>query len=236
MLRKILYICTIFLMLFSCKSEDHYYKEYLENAELYYPGTLDSLSLYPGNGRAQVHMKLSTDPKIKKLRVVMANDLNAALDTFFYDVTSAEAGKVKDVFLENLNETRYTVSVRGFSAEGDSSKAISATAAIEGPRYAGTVLSLNRVFRYFATSPAGNRQAVFLVETVGNGFSPLQGTWVYFVRNDESRDSVYMEAIDFAVEFPSDIKPSGSISFVSLYKKTETSLDAFETEEKIVNY
>jgi hypothetical protein len=181
-------------------------------------------------------MKLSTDPKITKLRLVVANDMSAVLDTIFYDVSPSEIGKVKSVYLENLKETRYTVSVRGFSAEGDSSKAVSTTAAIEGERYAGTIQSLNRVFSYFTTSPSGNKQAVFLVETVGSGFAPLQGTWVYFTRNDETRDSVYLQAIDFAVGFPSDMKPTGSISFISLYKKTANSLDPFETEEKIIDY
>ncbi|MDR0264498.1 MAG: DUF4998 domain-containing protein [Sphingobacterium sp.] len=236
MKRKIIYICALIVGLMACKKEDRYYKAYLDNAERYYPGALDSLALYPGNGRAQVHMRLSTDPKIKKLRLVVTNDLNALRDTLFYTIAASEIGHDKNVMLDKLKETRYTVSARGFSAEGDSSKAITATTSVEGQRYGTTVLSLNRVFSNFTTSPAGRKQAIFFVETVGSGFTPLQGTRIYFNRSGNARDSVFLGPLDFAVEFPADILPKGSISFVSYYKKTMFSLDNFQTNEKIVNY
>ncbi|SUJ04560.1 Uncharacterised protein [Sphingobacterium spiritivorum] len=160
MLRRILYIAIV-ILLGSCKSEDYYYKDYLDNAEKYYPGALDSLVLYPGNGRLQVHMRLSTDPKVKKIQLVASNDLNALRDTVIRDVDAKEIGKNVDILLENLKETRYTVTVRGFSLAGDSSKAKTAIVATEGERYGGTIYSLNRVFSYFTTSPKGNKQAVF---------------------------------------------------------------------------
>lgn|GEM_PF-1038446 len=236
MKRSIIYICCIFLVLAACKKEDHYYKAYLENAERYYPGALDSLAVYPGNGRAQVHMRLSTDPKIKKIRLVVTNDLNARRDTLYYDIAASEIGKDKDVFLDKLKETRYTVSARGFSQQGDSSKALTSTASIEGARYGATILSLNRVFSNFVTSPSGSKQGVFLVETVGSGFSPLQGTQVYFTKLDNTRDSLALTPMAFAVEFPADMQPNGSISFVSYYRKTQFSLDTFKTDEKVINY
>ena len=236
MKRKIIYIAALIIGLAACKKEDHYYKAYLENAERYYPGALDSLAIYPGNGRAQVHMRLSTDPKIKRVRLVVTNDLNALRDTSYYNIAASEIGKEKNIFLDKLKETRYTVSARGFSAEGDSSKAMTATTSVEGERYGATVLSLNRVFSNFATSPGGRKQAIFFVETVGSGFSPLQGTRVYFDRSDNKRDSIFLAPLDFAVELPTDIQPKGSISFVSYYKKTMFSLDNFQTNEKVVNY
>ncbi|WP_411973708.1 DUF4998 domain-containing protein [Sphingobacterium sp. Lzh-3] len=236
MKRKIVYICVLIAGLISCKKEDHYYKAYLENAERYYPGAVDSLAIYPGNGRAQVHLRLSTDPKIKKIRLVVTNDLNALKDTLYYAIAASEIGKEKNIVLDKLKETRYTVNTRGFSAEGDSSKAVTATTSVEGERYGATVLSLNRVFSNFTTSPNGRKQAVFFVETVGSGFSPLQGTTIYFDKSNGARDSIFLAPLDFAVEFPIDIKPKGNISFVSYYKKTMFSLDSFKTNEIVVNY
>ncbi|MNE94179.1 hypothetical protein D3C80_1921160 [compost metagenome] len=113
---------------------------------------------------------------------------------------------------------------------------MTATTSVEGERYGATVLSLNRVFNNFTTSPSGRKQALFFVETVGSGFSPLQGTRVYFDRSDNKRDSIFLAPLDFAVEFPTDIQPKGSISFVSYYKKTMFSLDNFQTNEKVVSY
>ena len=236
MLRKTLYVAIIIILLGACRAEDYYYRDYLDNAEKYYPGTIDSLVLYPGNGRLQVHMRLSTDPKIKKIQLIVSNDLNSLRDTVMRNVDSSEIGKNVDVLLKNLQETRYTVTARGFSLAGDSSKAKTAIVATEGARYGGTIQSLNRVFSYFTTSPKGNKQAVFLVETVGSGFSPLQGTRIYFTRNNNKLDSLFLNPQDFAIDFPIDLKAKGSISFVSLYRKTVNSLDSFKTDEKVVTY
>jgi uncharacterized membrane protein len=61
MAKYILGICVIFLLLYSCKPADYYYGEYLANGELYYPGRIDSLSIIPGNQRAKLRLRITTD-------------------------------------------------------------------------------------------------------------------------------------------------------------------------------
>lgn len=214
---------------YSCKPADHYYGEYLSNGEIYYPGRIDSLSIIPGNQRALLRFRATTDPKVNTVKIYLRSSLSPKAEIISAPIESGEHGNIKIVNLDNLSEATYTANVFSFTAAGDSSRLVTASQFVYGQSYIRTLV--NRSFTRFDKSNPTNPFLVFVRENnlprEGN-FFPMQMTEVTYLRNTGDSATVRITPYqDFAQL--TNIKSPSTVKYRTVYKPIPTSIDFFYT-------
>jgi len=239
MTKSICYLMLIGLSTFifySCKPSDYYYGEYLDKGEIYYPGRIDSLSLIPGNLRANLRFRVTTDPKVNQVKVHLRNSLSPTVTIETYPIVTGDHGKFKIINLENLAEATYTAQVYSFDAKGDSSRLVSTNQFIYGNSYIRTLV--NRSSLRFESSEPDKIYLVFARENnlpkEGN-FYPMQYTEIkYSATNGESKTIKLSPYKDFADV--TDIQSQTPVEYRTVYKPIDNSLDYFYTEYRTLDY
>lgn len=239
MKKTLMYITAVLFISFnivSCKPADYWYGEYLENGEIYYPGRIDSLTIIPGNQRAQLRFRITTDPKITNLKIYLRNSLSANQEHYEFDVQAGDHGQLASIQLDDLSEATYTATVFSFTAEGDSSRAVTAAQFIYGISYINTLT--NRPFLRIDTTDPTTPFFVFSREPNlprEGVFYPMQFTEIeYTSQTGETkviRATPYEEFIDIA-----DVAIPSTIRYRTAYKPIVTSLDTFYTGYSEVAY
>ncbi len=213
----------------ACKPADYYYGEYLENGEVYYPGRVDSLSIIPGNERAQLRFRATTDPKVNQVKVYLRSSLSPKPDVLSFPINVGEHGKFKMIDLNNLSEATYTANVYSFSSEKDSSRVVSASQFIYGKSYINTLV--NRSFSKFDLTAPSKPYLVFARENnlpKEGSFYHMQFTEVTYLSNKGDSTKVQVTPYHDYVELVDIAKPS-TLKYRTFYKPVQTSIDYFTT-------
>lgn len=232
------YIALCFLLLtgfISCDKRGEAYKEYLSKGEIYYPGRVDSLTLFTGNLRGQARFKVTTDPKVTKLKLKLRNTLSVNYVESVVDILPDEHGNYKSVDLPNLEEALYTVSVSSFSGQ-DSSREVITSQYIYGPTYVRSLT--NRILTGFNHSNPEVSFIVFKNEPnlpQRGKFFPIQVTEVIYESNNGEVVKVIVSPYDDAVPL-TDIKNNSIVRYRTSYMPIEKSLDVFWSEFSEVNF
>lgn len=145
------YIC-ISCLLFSCRKQDHFYKEFLEGGEIIYTGKADSVLFHPGKNRAQLSWRIK-DPNIIQMKVYW----NSNLDSLTIDVNKTDGVDSIGVVIEDLEERFYSFDIYSINAEGD--RSIKST--VEGQVY-GDEYQQNRFHRAIESISFFDDQAIVL--------------------------------------------------------------------------
>lgn len=224
---NILIAFGIILFLYSCKPSDYYYGEYLKNGEVYYPGRVDSLSIIPGNQRAILRFRTTTDPKVSCVKVYLRSSLSPIAEVKTYPIATNEHGKIKQIALESLSEATYTANVYSFTAEGDSSRSVTSSQFIYGQSYIRTLV--NRSFVKFDKTDANEHFLVLARESNlprQGTFYPMQYTEVTYLNN--SGDSTTVNITPYE-DFASlkNIANSSTVKYRTVYKPIQSSIDYF---------
>lgn len=104
LLNNIIVILSVILVLFGCTRSDEYYRDYLKNGEIYYPGRIDSLSIIPGDRKAVLRFRMTTDPKIQTIKAFVRNSLSPNQTVLTFPVTQGDYGKIKSMHLITLKK------------------------------------------------------------------------------------------------------------------------------------
>lgn len=139
MKRKILKTLTVWLavvfagsILASCSKWDEF-KEYTKNGEITYSGKLDSVKIYPGDGRIKIRALLPADPKIVKARIFWNN----MTDSVEFPINMSNGRILEHVLpmAEGLKSfTLYT-----YDARGNRSVPVYAVGTALGSRYQSSI-------------------------------------------------------------------------------------------------
>jgi len=239
-MRKILnYIIVaigIVFMAHSCKPSDYYYADYLKNGEIYYPGRVDSLSIIPGNQRAILRFRATTDPKVNSVKVYLRSSLSPAAEIKSYAIEANEHGKIKLIVLEGLSEATYTANVHSFTSQGDSSRAVTTSQFIYGQSYIRTLV--NRSFLKFDKTNANEHFLVLARESNlprQGTFYPMQFTEVTYLNNAGDSTTVRITPYEDFASLKNIASPS-TIKYRTLYKPVLASIDYFYTAFTEQNY
>jgi len=123
------YIC-ISCLLFSCRKQDHFYKEFLEGGEIIYTGKADSVLFHPGKNRALLSWRIK-DPNITQMKVYW----NSYLDSLTIDVNKTDGVDSIGVVIDDLEERFYSFDIYSINAEGDRSVKSTAEGQVYGDEY-----------------------------------------------------------------------------------------------------
>ena len=235
-INKTLLVVFIGFIAVSCTQSGDAYKEYLKLGEIYYPGRIDSLSIIPGNQRAVLRFQMTTDPKVKSFKVFLRNSLSPNISVLTYSIQSSDFGKIKEYELDNLEEATYSIDVRTYASDIDSSRTVTANQFIYGLRYASTLI--NRSFSKFDKATPATPYIVFARETNlprPGTFYPMQYTEVQYEKLDGeiavSKATPYEEYASLQ-----NIKPGTVVKYRTIYMPVKTSIDLFYTDYKEVTF
>lgn len=221
------------LLSVSCKPADYYYADYLKNGEISYPGRVDSLQVKPGNKRALLSMRISTDPKVVKLKILMRSSLESFDRSEIIDLTPADIGQNRAYNLDDLSESVYTFEVRSFDAKGDSSQNSLISNVIYGDRYRNALP--NRIFESFQIIDEVPN-LTFAQETnlpQKGTFYPMQRTAVVYTDLANESQVVYLDPYEVFAKLK-DIKKGSTIYFSTHYKPEVNAIDEFESNQASV--
>lgn len=239
MIKLIIYAILIQLTLSlmnSCKPADFWYGEYRQNGEVYYPGRIDSLSILPGNQRAILRFRATTDPQVTYLKVYLRNSLSANQTFSVHDLRSGDHGQIQLLELPNLAEATYTANVFSFTAQGDSSRAVTASRFVYGNRYINTLTN-----RPYSTINRKNPDEHFLVFSREPNlprlglFYPMQFTEITYTDRAGATKTVTTTPYNDFVSLADAARPS-IIRYRTAYKPVATSIDLFYTDYNDVAY
>lgn len=209
------------------RSSDHYYKDFLDQAETAKPGMVDSLQVLPGNNRAILKFIVGPDRRVKKLAVTYSTSLSAEISEIDIDVQEQDYGKLKEVLIEDLAEATLLTAVSSVSQIGETSNVAEASARIYGPRYISTLS--NRIFDQFTTKD-GVRTMHFLQESGlpqdPTVFTSMQRTEIVYPISATDSATIVISPYVREVELL-DIVDAGTLKFRTIYKPVESSIDDF---------
>ncbi|MGC4234057.1 MAG: DUF4998 domain-containing protein [Niabella sp.] len=236
LLSNIIFIFSIALVAFGCTRYDEYYREYLKNGEIYYPGRIDSLSIIPGDRKGVLRLRMTTDPKVMSFKAFVRNSLSANQTVLTFPVAPGDYGKIKEYTLENLEEATYTIDIRTYASETDSSRSVTVSQFIYGQSYINTLI--NRSFLSFNKTDPERPAAVFAREPnlprVGT-FYPMQFTEVKYTKKDGDVAVVAITPYEEYAFLP-DIATNTTVQYRTVYKPVNNSVDYFYTSYKEVVY
>ncbi len=205
-----------------CTKMDHYYKDYLEKAEMAYPGRPDSIVVMPGYKRVKLSAFINSDPRIRYMRVSWNNDA----DYVEASISAADYAKRKYIDIPSLPEGDYTFSVRTYDETGRASMASEAYSPVYGDIY---VSSLNnRVFQSTGYNIKGEAQITYVPESTANMLGVL---YTYTTVNNET-----IQRVDTAssVVILDNYKLGTPVTYRTAYKPGTNALDTFYAPARVL--
>lgn len=100
-------------LLWGCRKQDHFYRDFIKGGEIIYAGKADSLLFHPGKNRAQLSWKIK-DPNITQMKVYW----NSYLDSLTIDVNKTDGVDSIGVVIDGLEERFYSFDIYSINVEG----------------------------------------------------------------------------------------------------------------------
>ncbi len=133
---RALLIFLFFCDLLSCSKKPTDYRSFLNGSEIVYPGSVSSISEYPGNGRIQLGWSPSPDPSVSKYVVYWNN----YADSLVIPASQHNPSDTIKCVITGLQEYIYTFFINSYDAAGN--KSISTeldNVRVYGPIYQGNL-------------------------------------------------------------------------------------------------
>lgn len=130
---------VLLLGLASCSPMNEPYKEFIEEGEIIYPATPDSVLVHPGKNRIKLSWLVPSDPSIRKARVYWQNRSDSV--EVAIDRTGDADTERASVMLEDMEEGSYTFDIRHFDDEGNVSIETAVIGFVYGDSYINSLLA-----------------------------------------------------------------------------------------------
>lgn len=128
-LKSIIALCLFCFM--ACEDMNSLHQQYLDRGEGIYTGVIDSLKVFPGNGRVKFSWELNTDPRITKTLIYW----NEREDSIVIDVNRTAPGIVPMEKILDFAEGSYIFEFVTKDDGGHQSLSVQKTVEIFGVKY-----------------------------------------------------------------------------------------------------
>lgn len=127
---KWLFTALFFLLFIASCSKMNEYKKFAEGGEIPYPGKIDSVVVFSGNGRVLIQGLFKSDPKVANCRIYW-NNMRDSIEVPV--VRSATTDTLRQFI--TLPENLYNFRIHTFDALGNKSVPVYATGRVYGSAY-----------------------------------------------------------------------------------------------------
>ena len=213
--------CSI-LLVYGCSKMDASLKEFTRSGEIRYSKKLDSISVFPGRGRAEVWMVLS-EPNIAQCKVFWNNMADSIVIPI--EGNSGKSDTVSAV-IDNLAEGAYTFQFFSYDSKGNKSVGRDTTGYVYGSEYENNLFNRPITSAYIDLE-ADQTALLWNAETD----STLVGTEVTYKTPEGKQQTI-------AVPYSEDLtliagRPLGdSIRYRTLYMPSKQAIDTFYSAYK----
>ncbi len=211
----ILLITTIAIAFFSCKKQDHIYKDFLKDGEKLYVGKVDTTFVHSGFNRIKLTWVLK-DPNITSMKILW--DLGA--DSIVFPVNKGIGVETFDYLIENLDERLYSFVMYTFDKDNNKSVAYRVQGQSYGEEY--TKGLLNRAISTAVFT--GNNVEVKWYD----GNDQMYQTEIQYTDLTGVKNSVILEAKRSFIVLLNVDKTKG-MTYRTVYKPNNLAMDLFYT-------
>ncbi|TKG96930.1 hypothetical protein EYV94_00450 [Puteibacter caeruleilacunae] len=131
--RYILFILFAFTMTVGCEDMMDMHSEYVKNGETIYSVKVDSMIVYPGNGRMKLKGYLRNGMQVKNIKVKWEDvEKTEFVETIAYDYSASPDSFITTI---DISEGQYLLELTSENADGNSSIATQFDAKVYGETY-----------------------------------------------------------------------------------------------------
>ncbi|MDR1415421.1 MAG: discoidin domain-containing protein [Odoribacteraceae bacterium] len=208
----------------ACDDMTDIYRDYLDRGETIYIGRVDSLQLFPGNGRVMLAWEINADPKLVECIVYIDGRADSVVVPIIRD---AEGGRqAMSVVVEGLSERGHIFEIRTRDANGNVSLKTEKSAICYGARYVASLS--NRAVVGQEADPGEVRVSWGMAENA-------IGVEMNYVNNVGVPVSVVVLPEETVSVF-ADYVSGGEFSYSTLYLPVPTSIDTFRAAPVVMNF
>ena len=205
--------------LVACTPMDHYYSQFIPEADIIYPGKVDSVQVLPGYKRAIIDCQLSSDPKVVKLKVYWQN----RQDSIERAITHSEVGKRIKIPINPMAEGSYNFEVITFDAQNNSSVRSEAFGKIYGDTYRGNLN--NRIISSTGFGDDGNA----FIDWIPEISTDIIGTEVQYIGEDNKLMTIDVPR-DEEKTVLSGYKIGTKVRYRAIYLPVSAAIDTLYTD------
>lgn len=215
---RLLFYFSIFIACFGCSKMDDTYNGFIEDGEIRYSKTPDSISILPGNERAEIRMTLS-EPNIVMARVFW----NDGRDSVEIQIQPSSGSKVVKAIIDSIEEGSYTFTFFTYDSEGNRSVKSDTTGFIYGHFYE-SGLSNRAIQSSYIDLSTGQSQIMWNDLTD----STIVGTEIRYKTPEGIERTVRSASVEQVVVIE-DVPQGDSLLYRTLYKPVPEAIDTFFT-------
>lgn len=201
----------------ACSKMDHTYKDIIKDGEIIYTGKVDSVQVFPGNGRIALSWLLLPDPKIEFCKVFW----NDGKDSTVVSLEKTQGTDSIYVILDNMKEGTYTFSVYTGDEEGHTSVETQVTGHVYGKQYAST-LSNKPVEEARWTDGHTN---IVWQHAIGN----ILGVELNYIDSADDAQALFIPSEEDTTKID-NLKEGSQIKYRTLYLPDSAAIDTFYTD------
>ena len=213
---------TGLVCLLACTQKMDEFREYLNNEEIKYPGSIAKVFTRPGNGRLGIGWSPSPDPSVTKYKIYWNN----FRDSVEVSSGSHSPGDTVYTVINNLQEYTYSFFVYSFDARGNKSIPVEVqNARVYGSSYQNSLMNryINSGDPYEFLDDEGKEVKLnFLTPDSTNSLTHLRYTNI----NDEMKEVTLLPGENSVTLL--DFKYGTKVAYQSEYTPSETALDSFQ--------
>jgi len=205
--------------IYGCSKMDATYKEFLKDSDALYPGKVDSVQVFPGRERIKFNVLLSSDPKVKKLKVFWAG----RQESVEFPVSPDELGHRKELMVAPIPEGDHTFYIITYDGNDNPSVSTEVFSAVYGTSYQSALLS--RPVTSAITDGAGTLNIQLGAADISNGAHATEIIYTDTTGNTVTRR---LEAAENNTVLD-DYQTESIFKYRTLYLPASTAIDTFYT-------
>lgn len=199
------------------------HEEFIEGGSIIYPGTPDSVFVYPGKNRIQLSFPLPYDPSVSKVRVYWHN----GRDSVEVPVDISGSEDTVDIMLTDMEEGSYTFDIFTYDNEGNISINVAAIGEVYGDNYINSLL------------PRLINEALFADDVLtiqwDNAGGSVIGTEVSYMSSSGGTQDLLIPVEEDSTGITDyNFEANDSLRYRTLYLPDSTAIDTFYTAVETV--
>lgn len=218
-------IVSLVLIISACSKMDDFRGTYMTGGAITYPGKLDSVMAFSGNGRVMITGLFTSDPKIVKYKVFWSS----RQDSIEVPIQRTSGVDTANVIIPDLPEGLMNFEIRTYDAQGNISIPVNAAASVFGVLYQSSLIN-----RGIVNAEIQNDGSALINWTDVSKDAGVINMQIQYTDNmDIMHDTVITSDLTGLTTSLPGFKSGNAISYRTAYLPNATAIDTFYTAYEV---